>query len=154
MQRNWNKKNTDMETKYDFKQIPPGWKFCFNNNCPMKEECLRYQTATELPEDRVWGSAVFPTALKEGRCKFFRKDEKVTLATGFVVENNPRMNQIFLAMRRQMTHYLGGNGTYYLYRNGRKFLSPQQMEWIKELFKRYGYCETGSFDRHEVTLHY
>ena len=144
-------KNTDMKTKYDFEQISPGWKFCFNSNCPMKEECLRYQTATELPEDRVWGSAVFPTALKEGRCKFFRKNEKVTLATGFVVENNPRMNQIFLAMRRQMTRYLGGNGTYYLYRNGKKWLSPSQQEAIRNLFSKAGYNEEVVFGEYQET---
>lgn len=24
-----------MEQKYDFNQIPKGWKFCFNADCPM-----------------------------------------------------------------------------------------------------------------------
>ena len=128
-----------MEKKYDFNQIPPSWKFCFNSQCSMKAECLRYQSALEIPDDRLWGSAVFPSALKDGYCQFFRKDEKVTLATGFVVGGNPQMSERFKMMRHTLTNYLGGNGTYYLYRNGKKWLSPCQQEDIRRLFHSAGY---------------
>ena len=66
-----------MEQKYDFKQIPSGWRYCFNAQCPMKDQCLRFQTALALPDSYEWGEAVFPGALKNGKCRFFRKDEKV-----------------------------------------------------------------------------
>ena len=81
-----------MEQKYDFKQIPSGWRYCFNAQCPMKDQCLRYQTAQALPESYEMGEAVFPGALKNGKCRFFRKDEKVVLATGFLIDGNPLMN--------------------------------------------------------------
>ena len=126
------------DKKYDFTEISSGWKFCFNSQCPMRGECLRYQAALEMPEDREWGYAVFPSALKNGRCKFFRKDEKVRLATGFVTDN-PIQNNMFVRLRHQLTTYLGGNGTYYLYRNGKKWLSPTQQEGIREIFRKAGY---------------
>lgn len=126
------------EKKYDFTQVSAGWKFCFNSQCPMHGECLRYQAAQEMPEDREWGSAVFPTALKNGKCKFFRKNEKVILATGFVTDN-PAQNNMFVKLRRQLTTYLGGNGTYYLYRNGKKWLSPTQQKGIQEIFRKAGF---------------
>ena len=69
-----------MEQKYDFKQIPSGWRYCFNAQCPMKDQCLRYQTAQA-----------------HGKCRFFRKDEKVVLATGFLIDGNPLMNERFRA---------------------------------------------------------
>ena len=126
------------DKKYDFTEISAGWKFCFNSKCPMHGECLRFQTALKMPEGREWGYAVFPTALKNGQCKFFRKDEKVRLATGFVTDN-PMQNNMFVRLRHQLTTHLGGNGTYYLYRNGKKWLSPTQQEGIREIFRKAGY---------------
>ena len=124
--------------KYDFTQVSAGWKFCFNSKCPMHGECLRFQSALEMPEDREWGSAVFPTSLKNGQCRFFRKDEKVQLATGFLT-TDPTLNNMFVKLRQKLTTYLGGNGTYYLYRNGKKWLSPTQQEDIREIFRKAGY---------------
>ena len=124
--------------KYDFTQVSAGWRFCFNSLCPMHGECLRFQAALEMPENREWGSVVFPPALKNGQCKFFRKDEKVILATGFVTAN-PTQNDMFVKLRHQLTTYLGGNGSYYLYRNSKKWLSPSQQESIREIFRKAGY---------------
>lgn len=134
-------RETKMEQKYDFKQIPSGWRYCFHAQCPMKDQCLRYQTAQALPESYEMGEAVFPGALKNGRCRFFRKDEKVVMATGFLIAGNSQMSERFRAMRHSLTHYLGGNGTYYLYRNGKKWLTPQQQADIRALFRRAGYKE-------------
>lgn len=130
-----------MEKKYDFEQISQSWRFCFNGDCPMRGECLRFQTGLEIPEDRQWGQTIFSTALKDGRCDYFRKDEKVTLATGFCIANNPSMSDAFVRMRHILKSYLGGHGTYYLYRNGKKWLSSQQQEDIRRLFRKAGYKE-------------
>ena len=136
-----------MQKKYDPSQIPPGWQYCFNAQCPMHDHCLRFQSAFEIPENNESGLAVHPTAVKNGKCQFYRKDEKVTLATGFVVENNPQMNSMFVAMRRKITSYLGGNGTYYLYRNGKKWLSPQQQQDIRTIFRMAGYADEVVFGK-------
>lgn len=140
-----------MEQKYDFKQIPSGWRYCFNAQCPIKDQCLRFQTALALPDSYEWGEAVFPGALKNGKCRFFRKDEKVLLATGFVSKNQPRMNEMFVAMRHRLTQYLGGNGTYYLYRNGKKWLTPRQQADIRAIFRRAGYQEEVVFSETWLT---
>jgi len=124
--------------KYDFTQIPPSWLYCFNISCCLKDECLRYQTGLQLPDDHLFGRTVFPTILKKDSCEFFRKDEPVVLATGFVT-SNPVANSMFVALRHQLTAYLGGNGTYYLYRNGKRWLSPNQQEYIRQLFRKAGY---------------
>lgn len=67
------------------------------------------------------------------------------MATGFVVAGNPRMGDAFVRMRHKLTAYLGGNGTYYLYRNGKKWLSPRQQDDIREIFRRAGYQEEVEF---------
>lgn len=140
-----------MQKKYDPKQIQPGWKYCFNAHCPKREHCLRFQSALEIPDDNECGGAVYPTALKDGKCRFYRKDEKVRLATGFVVEGNQHATNMFVEMRHQITNYLGGNGTYYLYRNGKKWLTPRQQDDIRSIFRNAGYSEEVIFGKEEET---
>ena len=131
----------NMAKKYDSSQIAPSWLYCFNAQCPMHDHCLRFQSALEMPADQENGWAVYPNAIKNGQCRFYRKDKKVTLATGFVVKDNPRATNMFIEMRHKITDYLGGNGTYYLYRNGKKWLSPQQQEDIRRIFSNAGYTD-------------
>jgi hypothetical protein len=88
----------------------------------MHGECLRYQAALEMSEDREWGPAVFPTALKDGLCKYFRKDKTNIPATGFLTSDHT-LNDLFVKLCHQLAAYQGGYGTYYLYRNGKKWLS-------------------------------
>ena len=125
--------------KYDQSKIPPMWRYCFNESCPKKDHCLRFQSALEMPQDNMWGQAIYPNALQNGRCAFYRPDEKVRLATGFVVEDNPLMSGVFVKMRPVLTGYLGGNGTYYLYRNGKKWLSPKKQRDIEALLRKHGF---------------
>ena len=140
-----------MANKYDSSQIAPSWLYCFNAQCPMHDNCLRFLSALEMPADRDNGRAVYPNALKNGQCRFYRKDEKVMLATGFVVKDNPRVSSMFVEMRRRISNYLGGNGTYYLYRNGKKWLSPQQQEDIRNIFRNAGYTDEVVFEKTKET---
>lgn len=132
-----------MSSKYDFSQVGKGFVFCFLSDCPRCNECLRYCAGRELPDDRPFGPAVYPGAYCQGECRFFRKNEKVRLATGF---GGGPMRHVFLALRRRMTEYLHGNGVYYQYRNGKKWLSPEQQEHIIEMCRRYGYTGEVTFD--------
>ena len=45
-----------------------------------------------------------------------------------------------------MARYLGSGGTFYRYRNGERLLMPEQQEWIKNMFTRYGYTDEIEFD--------
>lgn len=130
-----------MSNKYDLSQIPAGWLYCFNEQCPQHAHCLRFQSKEAMPEDVNCVSAVNPSLIKDGGCRLYRKDEKVTLATGFVIKGNPHVSSLFVAMRQKLTDYLGGNGTYYLYRNGKKWLSPVQQEDIRRIFRHAGYTD-------------
>ena len=73
----------------------------------------------------------------------------VTLATGFTHPGNRRMHQAFVVMRHLLTPYLHGNGVYYLYRNGQRWLSPQQQEDIRQMFRDAGYKDEVKFDSNQ-----
>ena len=143
-----------MEQQYDYSQIPPGWQYCFNRECPMHGDCLRYQTALSLPDDHEWGQAVFPPSLRKGQCRFFRPNAKVRLATGFLIPDNPRMSNIFVQMRHRLTQYLGGNGTYYLYRNGQRWLSPEQQQAIATIIHDAGYPDDVQFAQYKEDYYF
>lgn len=130
---------TIMEKDYNFNEVPRNWRFCFNGACPRNGDCLRYQAALELPADWTSGQAVFPTALNNGECRYFRSNVKVRLATGFVIKDNPQLSRMFVALRHVLTEHLGSQGTYYLYRNGGKWLTPAQQEGIRQTFRKAGY---------------
>lgn len=125
--------------KYIPQSIPPSWDYCFNAACPMCDNCLRFQTGLELPDDRQRGNAIYPNALRNGRCRFFRPDEKMRMATGFVVPDNRQMSSLFDALRHQIAKVLGTGGTYYLYRNGKRWLTPVQQQAVEQVFRSAGY---------------
>ena len=130
-----------MKNKLDFSQIPPTWHFCFNDHCTKCDHCLRYHSGSEIPADLQCGNAIFPNAVQEDGCPFFRNDEPVQMATGFIINNNPAMRQAFINLRHHLESITGGGGSYYLYRNGNKWLTHKQQEQMRKLFANAGYPE-------------
>jgi len=49
----------------------------------------------------------------------------------------------------ELTDYLGSKGTYYRYKDGERLLSPEQQQWMAELFAKYGYDRDIRFDAYE-----
>ena len=133
------KKTATKEKTMDMKMVPRGYQFCFQGECPKKETCLRWIAGQQIEPKVTWGPAVYPTARKENRCCFYQKAEMKIMAWGFngLFENVLRRHEVKL--RSEMLKYLGGNGTYYRYKNGKKLLSPEQQEKIMKTFKKYGY---------------
>lgn len=134
-------KTATEERTVDMRMVPRGYQYCFQEKCPMRKSCLRWIAGQHVDPAVTWGPAVYPTARKEKECSFYQKAEMQVMAWGF---NNLFMNVLKRhdsTLRRTISEYLGGNGTYYRYRNGKKLLSPEQQRWILKLFKKYGYTD-------------
>lgn len=133
---------------FDFASIPPTWALCFNERCPHMENCMRYFVGRHLPADNMAEPSVYPNALQNGECRYFVEKRIIRAAWGF--------RKLFLNVRRvddtplrdKIKHYLGGHGTYYRYMNGEYTLSPEQQEWILNLFRQHGYTENLAFDNY------
>lgn len=127
--------------------IPSTFQLCFNDSCPRSAECLRHRAGTTLTADRQWGPAVYPTALQaDGACRWFKQVRVMHGAWGFDTLFADVKRRDDTPLRSALKNYLGGNGTYYLYHNGKKLLTPEQQEWILNLFRSYGYTENLTFD--------
>ena len=143
-----------MTTPLNLSDMPRDWQLCFNADCPFRDRCLRFLAGSQLAATREWGAAIYPSALHDGRCNHFCPAVPVRSAVGFTRLFDAVKACHAAPMRRELKNYLGGNGTYYLYRNGQRPLNADQHAWIDQLFRRYGYDRTGPFDRFDEVFYY
>ena len=80
------------EKELKAKDIPMGYPLCFNESCAEKGKCMHFQARLLMPERRYYGSAVFPLAWKDGKCKCFKEKKLVNKAWGFtkIYDNVPQ----------------------------------------------------------------
>ena len=107
---------------------------------------MRYQVCKLAPNGLTRNNCVLPTVMNKKECPHFSPIQVVRAAVGFSRIFAEVKEKHHAAMRREMAGYLGGGGTFYRYRNGERLLMPEQQEWIKKMFLRYGYTEEVVFD--------
>jgi len=135
----------------DKKMVPPGYVMCFNSDCPRHGECLRWIVGQQASDNLRVATTVLPSVLKLSRCTYYRKAETLRMAWGFSKLFEDVKRKDAKPLRDAMVEYLGGNGTYSRYRLGRRMLSPQQQDYILDLFRRRGYTEGLEFDNYVTT---
>ena len=135
----------------DKEMVPPGYVMCFNSDCPRHEECLRWIVGQQASDNLRVATTVLPSVLKLSRCTYYRKAETLRMAWGFSKLFEDVKRKDAKPLRDAMVDYLGGNGTYSRYRLGRRMLSPQQQDYILNLFRRRGYTEGLEFDNYVTT---
>ena len=121
---------------------------CFNNECPQCNACLRYVAGRQAAKRQNCGYAIFPSALKEDGCRFYRTAEKVELAYGLHSMKTRIPHYLHATVRRAITHYLGSVGTYYRYDKGTRKLTPRQQEDIKRMLNKLGCPLERPFDHY------
>ena len=134
---------------FNWKDVPEGWALCFNSECPLHEHCLRWQAAQLAPPELTVTRCVTPRALTGDRCVHFASMEPQTVAYGFSTIYQRVLKSDFTPLRKTMTQHLQGKRYYYEYMRGERALSPEQQQWIRQLFVRYGYGDSVVFDRYQ-----
>ena len=119
--------------------VPYSITYCFTEPCLMKNECIHYLSSLYKGEDILRGNAVFPNALKDGKCRFFAPLRIVKMAWGFDKLFTDVKVKDAPVLRAEMRKFLGSKGQYYRYKLGQLKLLPEQQEYIKQLFARFGY---------------
>ena len=108
------------------KGLPYGWIYCFNEQCVVKEECVRFLSTRFLSEKRHSGNAVFPSAWRNGNCQYYEKLRIAKLAWGFDhLYRNVTLKDA-PTLRCRLRGYLGSKGQYYRYKLGQLLLLPKQ----------------------------
>lgn len=113
------------------KSLPYGWIYCFNEQCVVKDECVRFLSTRFLSEKRHSGNAVFPSAWRNGNCQYYEKLRIAKLAWGFDhLYRNVTLKDA-PTLRCRLRGYLGSKGQYYRYKLGQLLLLPKQQLEIK-----------------------
>ena len=102
-----------LKQAFEYGNVPSIITYCFTEPCPMKDKCIHYLSALYDKDKKDRGEAIFPNALKDGKCKYFAPLRVVKMAWGFdklfaeiKVKDAP-------ALRAEMRDYLGSKGQYY-----------------------------------------
>ena len=134
------KHNKLLRTAINSSDIPHNWAYCFNDNCPRHEVCLHHISTIALDDSHTAGKAIFANALRPNdSCQHYKPMRIINTAWGFDRMFDEVKTKDAPILRAMMRNYLGGNSMYYRYHHGIRRLSPEQQNWIKQLFERYGY---------------
>ena len=138
------------DIKLKAKDIPGGYALCFNSECDNKEKCMHYQ-AQLVAEERYKGSAVYPAAWRDGKCRCYNEKKLVKKAWGFSQLYRNLPTYLRAEARRSVSALFGqGNGQYYRAHNGEIMISPKRQKEIMEVLAKFGSTEGIKFD-HYVT---
>ena len=134
-----------------FSNAPWGYELCFNNECSRHELCMHYHMGQLAPECLTKGSAIYPSAWKNGDCRHFAPLRKVQFAWGFNGLYRHMSYETRKKARMSLRAHLGaGVSAYYRIHNGEKLLSPARQQEILDFMAQFGNKEDMSFD-HYVT---
>lgn len=141
---NKNEKMTTLTLTSD--QIPPSYARYFQADCPKADTCARFLAGQHIPPKTTKGEAIYPTARQEGDCKHYKQTRIIHAAYGFGTLFAEVKKKDDTPLRDRIKAYLGGNTTYYRYHHGERLLTPEQQQWIINLFRQRGYTENLHFD--------
>ncbi len=136
----------------NWKDVPEGWALCFNGECPLHEACLRWRAGEQAPQEVTVARCITPRALAGDGCEYFASMEPQTYAYGFSTIYDRVLKADFTTLRKAMTDHLQGKRYYYEYMRGERPLSPEQQQWISNLFRQYGYADSVVFDRLQLSF--
>lgn len=143
-----NKTITPINQEFDFSKVPSWYVLCTNNDCPLKDNCMRHLAATYAPETMETANCVMPKTLKNGECRWFDKIRTCVFAAGFSHLFDRVMKKDYTPMRKYITQHLHGARIYYEYKRGEHALSPKEQQWMNDFVKSMGYEWNVEFDRY------
>ena len=125
-----------------------GYYVCFASQCPLKEQCLRYLSGQQMPDDKYFYSCVNLHSQDVGteKCSVFRNSEKVKFAKGMMHifnDDMPKRVEQYVRDRLIASHC---RTYYYEYRNGERLISPAIQQEIRRLFQEAGWSGEVVFD--------
>ena len=133
-----------------FLQILPGYRLCFNGQCPRRDDCIRFLAGQHVPATMMSGPAVYPNAMTNGVCPFFKQTRVIHGAWGFrnLYKNVEKTDAQVL--KAKVINYLGGPVASYGYMHGDKLLTPEQQASIQGFFNELGYTNTIVFEGYSI----
>ena len=129
------------------------WTYCFNQQCPLAQQCARYLSVTYKDPEHTIGYAVFPDAYHDDKCEHFLQLRLMKIAYGFENILDELKHKDGGSFRDYMTSYFGSNTSYYRYKLGQTGLFPEQQQDVQNWCKARGYTNL-KFDKYTEEVNY
>jgi hypothetical protein len=139
-----------MAKKFSFRDVPTGYQLCFNGQCPRRDDCIRFLAGQHVPATMMSGPAVYPNALSEDICPYFKQTRVIHGAWGFRNLYKDVEKAHAQILKAKVINYLGGPVASYGYMHGDKLLTPEQQETIQGFFNEMGYMHTIIFEGYSI----
>ena len=129
------------------------WSYCFNEQCPLAQECAHYLSVTYKNPEQTNGYAIYPDAYHDKKCEHFLQLRLMKMAYGFekILDELKRKDEG--SFRVHMTSYFGSSTSYYRYKLGQTGLVPEQQQYILQWCKGRGYTNM-RFNRYTEEVNY
>lgn len=138
-----------MNKDFDYNLLPYRFVHCMNSRCKRADECLRFQAMQHIPAECKTVTIVNPGCMNpaDEDCSFFKTDQLQRFALGMtdLLAYIPHNDAIVI--KQQMLTYFGRTHFYRLWRKERLF-TPEQQEYVRELFLQRGIQEAPVFDEY------
>lgn len=137
-----------MKPYIDYDTIPAFFARCFNGQCSRCEECLHYQAAIITPPEITTLIIINPTRISSfgDNCPDFKSCVKQRYAQGMAHLFDPLPYAVAQKVKQQMLQQWGQTGFYRLHRK-ETFFTPEQQEYVRQLFLQYGITTLPQFDK-------
>ena len=120
---------------------------CLNSQCPKAADCLRGIVARHDTADNPFIDVVNPMCIPADttHCHFFKPAEKIRVARGIrhLLDNVP--HQSAQEMKKRLIAHFGRTKYYRFYRD-ESYLTPEEQEFIRQLFHEKGIREEPAFE--------
>ena len=125
-----------------------GYTVCYQDQCPLCQQCLRWQVGQHVPNTASTYRCVNPhfEGVTTDNCPMYRNDQKVRFAKGMThIFNNDMPKRVESAVRYGIIG-LTNRTYYYEYRKGERLIPPALQENIRDLFRENGWTDNVQFD--------
>ena len=127
-----------------YETMPEHYMLCFNDDCPLADECLHRLAARSGRQTDEVVTAVNPVRCSGKSCRYYKPNKMATMAYGMKSSFHEVKADDIASLRNTLINHFG-RGSYYLRRNGLRPITPDEQQFIRSIFNNYGY--EAKFDR-------
>ena len=128
------------EEEKAFREKAGHYLVCFNDQCPLHEECLRWLVGLYVDTTLPAYTGVNPRNPQNGgeQCALFRKKERVMMKRGMthLYQEMPRYKEHRIRLLLQL---IWGRKRYFEMRKGERLVNPQQQEDVIYACRHHGW---------------
>ena len=136
---------------FSFSEVPADWALCFQNECPLHENCQRWVAGSYAPKRVIVRPCIIGGGTSDKECRHYVKAEPLTLAYGFHdLFSHVRRNE-YTTLFNKVIQIFGSRSAYYRCKRGERPTMPSQQEALRNLFSSYDYGDAVVFERTQQT---